>query len=183
MKICKCLLIQIFGALCMTLYGSFLHFAYGPVKRTKKDPFNRVVFKINDGEYTLWPVLHFILYFFLGFMCPNHWAFILGMGVVWEIIEISLNYMNKDNFKRIHEEDIKRELGTGTNNIYDEYWWAGTWTDVVFNLLGFALGFFLNYCLNNGTSLPSPVDTIFKQYPGSSLSCKLKIKPEPKLQL
>lgn len=115
----------------MTIYGTFLHFEYGPQLRIKKDPFNKIVLQIGNTPFSFWPVTHFLFYTCLGFISPGHFQTIMVLGIIWESIEMLLNYMF-----------AKPSTGSTTEKKeqYSEYWWAANWTDILFNGAGYWFG-------------------------------------------
>lgn len=71
---------------------------------------------------TGWRVSHFVLYAIIGFLFPEKFLLWFIVGLVWEIIELTL-----------------REI---TNND----WWgtlSDYFTDIVFNMVGFIVGAYI----------------------------------------
>lgn len=46
----------------------------------------------NGGQLTNWSASHFVAYFLAGLVCPNQFKLIFTMGVIWEIIELYIEY-------------------------------------------------------------------------------------------
>jgi hypothetical protein len=128
MQLCPCVLVYIFFALCALLYSFALHVLYVE-NRAARDILNRTVFSIGVAEYSWWPVSHFIMYMAIGFVCAEHAVPMLLIGIGWELIEMLLNVLM-----------YKKHGIKPPGSQYSENWWAGSWTDVLFNAAGFFVG-------------------------------------------
>lgn len=120
-------------AIVIWIYFLFLtHVIGNPISN---DPFNRLVFQqkiFNESCCSWWPISHFILFFILGYLYPQCAVTILSMGIIWEGIEISASY-----FQRQQYQAIKTETGDVE---YTGNWWAGGIKDILFNTAGFYTG-------------------------------------------
>ena len=148
-KLSICIVMGIIMAAFCVVYGSYLHFKHGPHDRAKHDFMNINLMRINNHYYSGWPFSHLILYIIFGFMCPEKWFIILSLGGLWELMEMGMSYTQKDE----HKKQFLKEKGN-VSNIYDENWWAGTWTDLVFNFIGFAIGVTLRMMMKTGIQGP-----------------------------
>ena len=97
-------------------------------KMIKKDPLNWRVFNMGEDCCSSWPLSHFALYCLMGYFFPCCDLLIISIGVVWELIETALSYLLDDS-EPISGKDLQYK-----------YWWAGSFKDIMFNVLGFYTG-------------------------------------------
>lgn len=115
-------LIVIGAAFAIILYGSYR--CHTP---SFEDPFTQSVIekypwnRFIDG----WGLLHFWFFMWLGYHYPNCWKEIVGVGVLWEVIESIF----KDHPFYLTECDVSKGG-----------WWYGRWEDIVMNSLGLCAG-------------------------------------------
>ena len=99
-----------YAAICLTtaslviLYGRYI------CSRQLKDPLLR---KLGVLDLDGWSLTHVLLYMYLGYTFPTHFATIMTGGVIWELLESS----------------------QGNNS-----WWFGRLSDILVNAIGFLLG-------------------------------------------
>lgn len=67
-------------------------------------------------KLNLWHISHFGLYTLLGYLYPGKWLWALALGIAWELFEMS------------------------TQHIFQTKYWYGDAKDVIFNMMGYALG-------------------------------------------
>lgn len=99
------------------------------------DPMNKIVFNFPYLESccSWWPISHFILFTFIGFLFPTCDFAAVSAGVCWELTEMAVYYaMGADR------QGIKRP---GSHNVeYSNSWWAGSFKDIFMNIAGFYVG-------------------------------------------
>jgi len=54
---------------------------------------NNITFQ--GGCFTNWTVSHFLLCFFTGFLCQNNLKLVVFLSILWEIIELNVEYDNQ----------------------------------------------------------------------------------------
>ena len=113
-------------------------------KIIKKDPFNNIIFDIpflsnltNEKGYSCWPIFHFIMYVFLGFFAPKYWYIWLILGILWEVIEYYLGIIFGKDKEREENKSVQYTL-----------WITGTYSDIIFNIIGLLFGVLLTKSLN-----------------------------------
>jgi hypothetical protein len=101
----------------------------------KYDPFNVKVFEWNwlENCCSWWPLLHLFSFTILGFLFPECWFVLFIGGILWEIIEVVINYIIKGTLR-------KQPMKIRGNVQYSEIWWAGSIKDIFFNGLGILIG-------------------------------------------
>ena len=89
---------------------------------------------MDDHIITIYSIYHFLIYFIIALFYPNKWILILIISILWEILEIFLNFGNKNI------------LFVGS-----DYWDEipiNKIVDIIFNLAGYGAGhLFLMYIL------------------------------------
>jgi hypothetical protein len=114
----------------------------------------------QGGSLSNWQGTHFLLFMIGGIICPDNFKTFLFMGILWEIIELTIEYQEKRN--------EKHTLCKHTNNCSNitmsksEFWKAyfgktksdslyycsqgfyGQLLDVTCNSLGYLLGIYLH---------------------------------------
>lgn len=103
------------------LYFLTLLLMYGYKSLIDKDPLNK-----NINCFTLWEISHLLLYIVLGYLIPDWFIQLTLVGIGWEIVEVLLGKLSTPTRNKI--------TGKTTN------WWTGSFRDIIFNTLGFAIG-------------------------------------------
>lgn len=80
-----------------------------------------------------WKVSHFTFFFIVGLLYPHCDAVAIGGGILWEGVEVAVSAYWRQ------ERQALRDGSTGTVE-YSNNWWAGSFADIVFNIVGFYLG-------------------------------------------
>ena len=130
----KLMFLVVFFILC---YNIFMALYWPHKSRTDVDVFNR---KIFDFDYfmgnccSMWPISHFIFFFILGLLFPDCDIPIITAGVLWEIAEETISIISKNQKNRHIVVD------KNSNVQYRDSWWAGSFQDILFNILGFYMG-------------------------------------------
>lgn len=116
-------------------YSLFLITMYGYDHMGEHDLMNQKVFSISmlDNCCSWWPISHLILFFILGLLFPYCDVPIITAGIIWELIEMILSKI----FNRRRQG--MRVKGSETIE-YSGNWWAGSFKDILFNIIGFYLG-------------------------------------------
>lgn len=83
---------------------------YIPYKLYKLEPFIQNTFYEQIQFSFKWSFGHFIMYFIIGLLFPNHLIFIIVLSILWELYEFQSPYI------------------------------IGSWTDIVTNTLGYLVG-------------------------------------------
>ena len=118
--------------------------------------------KINyNGYLTNWTISHFVVFAISGYLCPNNTYLLIAIGVLWEIIELFLEYTSKTNNKGFLCKNVMPHCDTkitpkkefwnhylGYNNKNLILFWCsgglnGTIMDILFDILGIYLGRYL----------------------------------------
>jgi len=58
-----------------------------------------------------WCLLHFFHYTFLGYLAPDYWYYLIFFGIIFEFIEIPLNYLSSYIDSKIIMDTITNTLG------------------------------------------------------------------------
>lgn len=121
-----------FVVLVIFVYAIFLAVVYGQNK-TQKDFMNVKVFDMPSLENccSLWPLSHLILFFILGFLYPDCGILIISLGIGWELFEMLLAGATRTN---------RQYVRSSSKIEYSENWWAGSFKDIVMNVVGYAAG-------------------------------------------
>jgi hypothetical protein len=138
--------ILILISIIIGFYNIILRYLYKD-KFIYHDILNKKIFNLDILENCCsgWTLSHFILFFILGLLFPDCIVVILIISVLWEFIEVFIgHYVNGNNWKR----QITRNNG---NIEYSTNWWAGSYKDILVNILGFMTGYVLikTYKKNN----------------------------------
>ena len=98
----------------------------------------------EKGVYSVWPISHFILYMFLGYLSPSWWWLWICVGIGWEILEYSCGLI----VYKLQSKEGTASLGHKVEKMfmpqYEEEWVTGQKSDVLFNISGLALGLFIS---------------------------------------
>jgi len=79
----------------------------------------------NNMDLNGWSVTHFIVFAIAGYYGHKHIMCLLFVGIMWEITEVYLYFMNKNL----------------TDNHPD--WWYGSYSDIIVDFLGLMTGKYL----------------------------------------
>lgn len=97
---------------------------------------------------SMWPLSHFILFFFLGVLFPDCPVPIIAGGVLWEVLEMIMSYVFKRNRQAVRSM-------TGGSLEYSKNWMQGSMKDIVFDILGYVIGRQLIISTGKRVKLPS----------------------------
>ena len=95
----------------------------------------------ESGNYSWWPITHFILYLVLGILCPDIWLYLFVLGIIWELFEWAggIFLCKHDKFsEKIVNKNLMKKIESKKQ--YGEEWVAGKFSDLFFNGAGLALG-------------------------------------------
>lgn len=139
-------------AIMIGLYWVYLRKTYGE-KMANNDLMNEKIIDLPwlENCCSWWPISHFIFYAILGFLFPNCAVIILGLGILWEVLEVIFGKLVVGSqWKRqaLREDDGSIE--------YSQNWWAGSFKDIIMNTGGFFVGYMLNkFLISNNTDVQS----------------------------
>jgi hypothetical protein len=68
---------------------------------------------MDDKWYTIWSIIHVLLYILIGLFIPNNWWFAIIISILWEIYEYIMSLLSKDEY--YHEVLINRFCDIGFN--------------------------------------------------------------------
>lgn len=77
-----------------------------------------------------WSLSHLILYFIVTYKYPSQWLKIFIIGCLWELLEYFLGTFYT-------EKTVVNENGDSLQ--YEEKWWTGNKSDILFNSIGILL--------------------------------------------
>lgn len=120
--------------LIIVSYWIFLRLTYAsPVNG---DFMNVRIFNVPQLENccSWWPVSHVVLFGILGALYPEYWLQLLTLGAAWEGIEVILSYLTRSQRQSIRSSDRSNKIE------YSKDWWAGSFKDIIMNILGFIIG-------------------------------------------
>ena len=112
-----------------------------------QDPFNKKIidWPLLENCCSWWPILHFIGFALLGWLFPNCWGLLFIGGILWELLEVVMNYLTKGTV-------VKQPMRVTSQKVeYSDVWWAGSFKDILFNGAGIFLGRTLRLQLNPPT--------------------------------
>lgn len=117
----KIVLLSSFIISLVFMYKSILSYLEIPPNR---DP---LIYNFFDNNMDLngWSVTHFIVFAIAGYYGHKHIMCLLFVGIMWEITEVYLSFMNKNL----------------TDNHPD--WWYGSYSDIIVDFLGLMTGKYL----------------------------------------
>jgi hypothetical protein len=147
-------------AIIIFIYFFILGLFKKETKVEDKDFLNKNIMKIpyTNKEYSIWPISHFTLYCMLGYYYPKEYKLVIGMGVFWEVMENMAGQAEK-TFR------INKDLGKINPDLqYSGQWWAGNYTDLIFNAAGFCTGVLINKIYKN-TPKQSEISSIIDPLP------------------
>lgn len=134
------------------IYFSSLFVIYGYDQLAEKDILNNKITTksiLGSNGISYWAFSHLIMYMILGYLLPNHFIILTIVGIVWELFETVVGYLTMP--KDIKKEG-KRKI-TGEENIEYMNWWSGSIKDIIFNTIGFLIGYTLNKTIKNKNSV------------------------------
>ena len=114
----KILLLTVFIISLVFMYKSILSYLEIPPNR---DPLIHNFFD-NNMDLNGWSITHFIVFSIAGYYGHKNIIYILFVGIMWEITEVYLSFMNKNL----------------TDNHPD--WWYGSYSDIIVDFLGLMTG-------------------------------------------
>ncbi len=135
----KPLIILILVALVIGIYWLYLKNQYGS-KMVYGDFMNEKVIDLPFLENccSWWPISHFILNAILGFFFPQCAVLIIGLGIIWELVEVVMGSL-------VVGQTWQRQALRSTASVeYSQNWWAGSFKDIIMNITGFFFGYLLN---------------------------------------
>lgn len=115
------------------LYSLYLFTMFGMDNAVNHDLMNTKVINLPwlENCCSWWPVSHLILFFILGIMFPTCDFLVITAGILWELVEMIISKLLNRPRQAIREtEGIE----------YSSNWWAGSFKDILFNIVGFYLG-------------------------------------------
>jgi hypothetical protein len=122
------------GIIFIWLYWFILKRKYGKDDLADKDILNKKLFElpcISETCCSSWKLLHFLLFLIVGFLYPQHWKLITILGIAWELYEVLMSKIMKRPYQ-ISRKNNQLE--------YQTNWWAGSFSDILFNSAGLLLG-------------------------------------------
>jgi hypothetical protein len=114
-----------------------------------------------NGHLTNWTISHFFFYMILAMLCPDNLLLIIGIGVMWEFIELYFEYSSKidhDNFlcrnkllnncsQKMSSTDFWNHYLGFKEHKFSLFWCSsglvGQLLDIAFDILGAFTGVFL----------------------------------------
>lgn len=129
-------LILLSGVLFIWVYWFIMRRIHGDNQNlTEKDIFNRKFINLTcipDANCCGgWKLLHFILFFVVGYLYPKCFTLAMTLGILWELYEMWMAKMTGREYQHTR---------TSTNVEYTKSWWDGSMSDVLFNAAGFIIG-------------------------------------------
>ena len=99
----------------------------------------------ENGVYSLWPISHFVLYAFLGYLAPSWWWLWICVGIGWELIEYSCGLL----VRKLQSTKRTASLGKKAERMFMPQYEEGEWvsgkpSDILFNIAGLGLGLLLS---------------------------------------
>jgi len=76
-----------------------------------------------NGYLSNWTISHFIVFLIIGYICPTHFYLIIFLGILWEIVELYMEYISKTN----HDHPLVKLLNLNceskitTKQFWDHY--------------------------------------------------------------
>lgn len=116
----------------------------------------------NGGLICLWNLTHFLLFAFIGFICPNKFWFAAIIGIIWEFMEFYFEYdrnLIRSNLmcKYVNDCNVQPSVKTsaeffkvylGKSKKYKTLYYCsqgiyGQLIDIMFNSAGYMLGSYI----------------------------------------
>ena len=101
----------------------------------KNDP---LLFNINNSIINGWLISHFIVFMVAGYMYPDHFYFIMLIGICWEFIEMCIGYIKY--IPILKNIVYNNSLLGNTLKAKDDNWWYGQYEDIIVNIFGLVIG-------------------------------------------
>ena len=125
-------------AFSIIAYFIVLDLLYGK-EHSQHDRLNKKVIKapmLGKNCCSMWPISHFVLFAICAYVWPGKWKEMFGLGVVWELVEWLLGYIQTPS----NETRRFKNTRTSDGSLEYEQWWSSSYKDVFFNSAGIALG-------------------------------------------
>jgi hypothetical protein len=124
----------------------------------------------KGGQFSYWTITHFLFFMLLGFICPNSLLLIIIVGILWELIELYIEYDRQTTqsaflCKYINNCDKKYliskskfwktytgELGNKNRLFYCSAGYVGQILDIVFNIVGYLFGASIHKIVRNSST-------------------------------
>ncbi len=126
----------VIGLIIMIGYFYLLHISNSKGNKQMKS----LVSKVPLNNSSFWKLTHFILFFVLGILFPRSDLIVLGIGIIWELIEHNLS---------LTAPKIKRKVDGKVEYIQ---WWHGKPDDIIIDFFGYYVGKSINFSINNTPS-------------------------------
>jgi hypothetical protein len=118
-----------------------------------------------NGYLTNWTISHYFAFLIAGYICPKNVYFIIFAGILWEFVELFLEYNSKINHEHIlcTSKLIECETKMSTHEFWEHYlgikehnttyvWCSGgmvgSLIDIVINTFGVYTGIYIHKLLN-----------------------------------
>lgn len=98
----------------------------------------------ENGVYSLWPISHFILYLFLGYLAPSWWWLWICIGIGWELFEYGCGQLVKSLQSKAGTSKLGKRAEKMFMPQYGDEWVSGTRSDIIFNITGLFIGIMLS---------------------------------------
>jgi hypothetical protein len=128
------IIIGIYHIIIYNKYGKSLIY-YDKLNKRHKIPFINI-------SISGWTISHLIFYLILGLIFPECIFIIIIIGVLWEFIENLLGYYNNNI-------NLQHKITRKSNKIYYNNWWSGSFKDIIVNIMGVYIGFYISKLLIN----------------------------------
>ena len=117
-------------------YFFFLNGAFKQENIVHRDFMNLKIFDfpLLENCCSLWPLSHFFVFFILGVLFPDCAIPLITLGVLWEGFEVVAASLYKKD---------RQSVRKSSNIEYSTNWWAGSTKDIVMNIAGFCVGWFV----------------------------------------
>lgn len=73
-----------------------------------------------NGYLSNWTLTHYILFVIVGYLCPKNIKLIVFLGILWEVIELYMEYISKTNPNHVLVKLL--HLQTDTTLPPDQFW-------------------------------------------------------------
>lgn len=98
--------------------------------------------KVFDAPYitknccSWWPISHLIVFTIYSFVWPQHSVLLFALGVLWELIEAIINWLETEEGEVVQHQRTRNKEG----DVEYAKWWSGSFKDIGFNTVGIVLG-------------------------------------------
>jgi hypothetical protein len=117
-----------------------------------------------NGYLSNWTLSHFVVFAFIGYLAPKRIKLIVCMGIIWELMELYMEYISKTNHNHVLVKLLHLQCDTKLRE--DQFWnhyfgvrkyhptktlfWCsggfiGSVLDIIVDIAGVYTGIFLNY--------------------------------------